>query len=469
MGLPKVLIIGLAKNSPLGERLRQILCRAYTTAFEEEKVPHRVVEGSGGVETDPCSAPSAVILRAAMTSSETTGELIAAVRRASPAVPIVLLIDARERCPRAVATLLRRGADDFVTPPLEPRDLLPRLWRLGSYHEEGTIPRVVRQVGLKRLIGESARFLQVTEKIPVVAKCDAAVLISGETGTGKEVCARAIHYVSPRSRQTFLPVNCGAIPVDLLENELFGHERDAFTGASTSRRGLVEEATRGTLFLDEIDCLRPSAQVKLLRLLQEKEYRPLGSTHTKSADIRLIAATNVDPSEAVRGGKIRQDLYYRLNVLPIQLPPLRDRGDDVLLLARHFLLKAAADANVPAPLLSPEAEAALRLHDWPGNVRELEHVIARGVILADGRPVIEVRDIQIAGSSSRETTPFQESKRRVIEEFERKYISTLLRVHRGNITHAARAAKKNRRAFWELIRKHGINVEQIRASTTPHC
>ena len=194
---------------------------------------------------------------------------------------------------------------------------------------------------MKQLIGESLPFLDEIKKIPTVAKCDANVLIFGETGTGKELCARAIHYLSPRASKPFIPFNCGAIPTELMENELFGHVQGAFTGASTAQPGLIGAADSGTIFLDDIDCLPASSQAKLLRFLQEKEYRQLGSAKMFQADVRVIAATNSDLEAAVDEGKFRQDLYYRLNVIPLTLPALRDRRDDIPLLARHFINKYA--------------------------------------------------------------------------------------------------------------------------------
>ena len=208
-----------------------------------------------------------------------------------------------------------------------------------------------------------------------LARCDATVLISGETGTGKEVCARAIHYLSPRSSKPFITVNCGAIPAELVENELFGHERGAYTDAAVAKPGLIAEAEGGTLFLDEIDCLPLLAQVKLLRFLQEKEYRPLGSVKTRAASVRVIVATNADLENALRQGRLRQDLYYRINILSLVLPPLRQRQGDILLLARHFLAKFTEEFAKPVQDFSPDVLPTLLAYPWPGNIRELEHTI----------------------------------------------------------------------------------------------
>lgn len=322
------------------------------------------------------------------------------------------------------------------------------------------------RVGLESLIGESSSFMAVVEKLPRIARSDATVFIGGETGTGKEVIARAIHHLSPRSEEPFVPVNCGAIPAELVENELFGHEKAAYTGASSSQHGLIREAQGGTLLLDEIDSLPPSAQVKLLRFLQEREYRPLGSPRTRTADVRLIAATNINVEQAIEEGRLRQDLYYRLNVLPLELPPLRERAEDIPLLAQHFLSLYAARAKEYAPHLSAEALQVLLHHDWPGNVRELEHVIERALILADGRE-IHRSDLSLGGfnSPAADTSPesFKQAKAKAVAKFECAYIKSMLVAYHGNISRAAAAARKNRRAFFELIRKHQIDASSFRA------
>ena len=331
--------------------------------------------------------------------------------------------------------------------------------------EEDALPQPSEEKsGLPQLLGESPAFLAEIRKIPLLAQCDVNVLISGETGTGKELCARAIHYLSPRAGRPFIAVNCGAIPVELVENELFGHERGAFTDASTAQGGLIHEAEGGTLFLDEIACLPLLAQVKLLRFLQDKEYRRLGSTKTQQGDVRVVAAMNIDLEEAVREGKLRQDLYYRLNIIPLVLPPLRERREDIPLLARYFLAKYAARLNKDVTDCSPDVMQLLVLYEWPGNVRELEHTIERAVVLSE-QAVIHKADIilpRVAAAAHQDS--FQEAKAKVIARFERTYIQGLLLAHQGNITKAARAAQKNRRAFWQLMRKHLIDAHSFKSS-----
>jgi transcriptional regulator with PAS, ATPase and Fis domain len=339
------------------------------------------------------------------------------------------------------------SADDTSSPAPE-----------ATYNAPETFLEELRtKLGLRQLIGESPAFLAAKAKVALVAPYHVSVLILGETGTGKELFARAIHYLSPRARHPFVPVNCGAIPLDLVENELFGHERGAFTGASTAVDGLIHEADGGTIFLDEIDSLPSQAQVKLLRFLQEKEYRPLGSVKTRQADVRVLAATNTDVDTAVQSGMLRQDLYYRLNVIPLVLPRLQERREDIVLLARHFLAKYAAAFQKTVTGFTPEAMQRLILYAWPGNVRELEHVVERAVVLSQ-HVVIAAGDLLLQPVDS-EGVPlsFQQAKAKAVAQFEQTYIRGLLTAYHGNITHAARAAQKNRRAFWHLIRKHRIS------------
>ena len=360
--------------------------------------------------------------------------------------------------------LLGQGVADFLLAPLRDSDELARVRRLLNRiaQEQQAREALTEKLGLQQLIGESPAFVEETKKIPVLARSDTSVLISGETGTGKEMVARAIHYLSPRAGKPFVPVNCGAIPVELLENELFGHKSGAFTGAAGARDGLIREAEQGTIFLDEINCLPLLAQVKLLRFLQNKEYRPLGSTRVLTGDVRIIAASNANLETEVAAGTLRRDLYYRLNVVPIVLPPLRARSQDIILLARHFLAQYAAKANSPASSFSAAAERKLLLYDWPGNVRELEHVIERVVILCT-EEIIQEDDIILPGQVDVTRMSFQELKANVISQFESNYLQNVLTACRGNITKAAQVAQKERRTFWALVRKHNIDVQKFRA------
>jgi two-component system response regulator GlrR len=330
--------------------------------------------------------------------------------------------------------------------------------------EERTRQALTEKLGLQQLIGQSEAFVAETSKIPLIARSDISVMIAGETGTGKEMVGRAIHYLSRRAGKPFVPVNCGAIPVELLENELFGHERGAFTGASTARGGLIQEAEQGTLFLDEVDSLPQLAQVKLLRFLQNKEFRPLGSTKVLTGDVRIVAASNANLEQAVTAGTLRRDLYYRLNVVPIVLPPLRERSTDILLLAHYFLAKYAAQLESPAEDFSPEAERKLMLYSWPGNVRELEHVIERVVVLCTQSTIDEDQIVFSGANKDMVQLSFNEMKARVVSEFETNYLQSLLVAYKGNISKAAEAAQKERRTFWELLRKHNIDVQKFKVA-----
>jgi DNA-binding NtrC family response regulator len=321
---------------------------------------------------------------------------------------------------------------------------------------ENSIAEFKEKIGLRQIIGASPLLLRQLERLPRFARCDATVLISGESGTGKEIFARALHYLSPRAGRPFVPVNCGALPDNLMESEIFGHKRGAFTGAATDQPGLIHEAEGGTLFLDEIDGLTRTAQVKLLRFLQDGEYRQVGSQQLAHADVRIVAATNADCGQLVRAGSFREDLFYRLNVLSLALPALRERRGDIVLLADHILETHAAGANAPPKKLSLAALNGLLGHSWPGNVRELENVLTRALVLCD-RDTIELSDLNLPDDGAIEAgLSFQQMKSRVVQRFEHDFLETVLGAHDGNITHAARAVKKNRRAFWELLRKHGL-------------
>jgi two-component system response regulator GlrR len=456
-----ILLIDCNPQENTGETLEAMLAasRLGQNLRREVVVDASQIQLDPGWFQDAAAGPSSLIfLILHLQQAVQGGALIQSIKQAQPHVPIIIVI---EECgPVETLELLQKGASDFITPPLRVVDTLPRVWRLLDRlsRRETVVQMLMERVGLKRLIGHTANFLAEVKKIPLIARCDSRVLIFGETGTGKEMCARAIHYLSSRAAKPFVPVNCGAIPVELVENELFGHEKGAFTGAHAARPGLIQEAEGGTLFLDEIDCLPPMAQVKLLRFLQEREYRRLGSAKVRHADVRVVAASNAAFAEAVQTGRVRQDLYYRLNVVSIALPPLRERREDIPLLAQHFLVKYAAEHREDVVDISPEALQKLTFYDWPGNIRELEHTIERAVMFCD-KSTLSEDDIVLPGTPLRQAgESFQKAKAKVIEKFEKDYIKSLLLSHQGNISKAAQAARKNRRAFWELIRKHKLDV-----------
>ena len=366
-----------------------------------------------------------------------------------------------------LGAIFAAGAHDFVDVPISKDALAARLRRAMGLIPRDASPQLRNALSppMRDFIGQSPAFAKQIEKVPTIAGCDAGVLILGETGTGKEVCAQAIHYLSARSSKPWIAVNCGAIPLELIESELFGHVRGAYTTAHTSREGLVSEAEGGTLFLDDIDCLPMSAQSKLLRFLQEHEYRTVGANAVRRADVRVIVASNRNLAALAARGEFRQDLYFRLNILTLTLPPLRERREDIPALALHFLARFSRIHQRPAPTLSPQAVKRLMAHDWPGNVRELQHVLQRSMLLAKG-PSLSLEDIEIPGAVEIPGVgeSFRVAKDRVVKQFERTYIEQLLLTFDGNVTHAAQEAKKNRRAFFALIRKHRIELQRFRSS-----
>jgi len=360
--------------------------------------------------------------------------------------------------PQAVALVAahgkRQGAPTCISEAIV--DALHReLPELGSRQPFHVLPGVV---------GCSTSVCEAAEQVKLMAGSEAVCLLQGETGTGKELFARAIHYLGERKHRPFVAVNCGAIQDSLFENELFGHVRGAYTDARNERQGLLAHAESGTIFLDEVDCLSASAQVKLLRVLQEREYRPVGSTHSLKADVRIIAATNTDLRRRVQQQVFREDLFHRLNVLRLFIPPLRDRHADHALLVRTFLRDFARRYKRDTPTLTDDAYLAVEQYDWPGNVREMQAVLERAVLLARGGiitaadlelPCGEVPD-QVAGGMKR-------AKARAIQRFERGYLQELLSRCAGNISLAARIACKERRSFQRLLRKHNLRGAEFRA------
>ena len=317
------------------------------------------------------------------------------------------------------------------------------------------------------LIGESEPFQKVIADIKKYSKCDAPVLILGETGTGKEKIARAIHYAGLDDGKPFVAVNCGALPDNLVENELFGHARGAYTDARQSQRGLVEQAEGGTLFLDEIEALSHKGQIALLRFLQEYEYRPLGSQETKRACLRLITASNEPLEQLASQGRFRKDLFYRINILSLELPPLRERGGDITLLAEHFVDKYREMYEQYDKYLDPQTLAWMTRYDWPGNVRELENLILREFLLADSNCITIQPPDGTVGERRKNRQDrryahlygrsFQDAKSAVVKEFERSYLKHALEDAKGNISQAARQAGKERRTFSKLLDKYGFS------------
>jgi two-component system response regulator GlrR len=314
------------------------------------------------------------------------------------------------------------------------------------------------------MIGGSDALRATLAQVRRVASSEAPVLIEGETGSGKELAARAIHYWGVRKSGPFVPVNCGALPDHLLEAELFGHERGAFTDAKLARRGLVAEANGGTLFLDEVDALSAKAQVTLLRFLQDQRYRPLGSSRELTSNVRLIAATNQSLADATQQGRFRCDLMYRLKILYVGLPPLREREGDAERLAEHFVDRLCTKYRLPAKRFDAATLAWIRSHGWPGNVRELENWVHRELLMSDGPTIHASVAVDGDGTSAGHWAgmpDFQRAKAAVVRQFERDYVLAVMRKSGGNVTRAAQMAGKERRAFGKLIKKHGIDRQAL--------
>ncbi|MBL8350912.1 MAG: sigma 54-interacting transcriptional regulator [Burkholderiaceae bacterium] len=329
------------------------------------------------------------------------------------------------------------------------------------------------------MIGRSPRFLQALALIERMARFDAPVLIQGETGTGKELAARAIHYQSPRRHAPFVALNCGALPEALIESELFGVERGAFTDARQARSGLVAAAEGGTLFLDELDSLPLRAQVSLLRFLQDFTYRPVGGTRECSGDVRIIAAANPRFDQLLRSGSFRDDLAFRLNVLLLAMPPLRERPGDAALLAEHFIARHAGHYGMPPRKLHPGSLAWMARHPWPGNVRELDNRVQRALLLSDDErlqldpaamapaPTQDAPRVTPSGARCAALAGYHEAREQALQQFERQYLEQLMAAADGNVTQAARLAGKERRCLGKLLKKHGLQ-RASGAAAQPH-
>ncbi len=357
---------------------------------------------------------------------------------------------------------------EFSAWPCEEAELRLRLQRLCRLHDTPETQGELSEALIRlNVIGESPAFRKVIHRIKRYSQCDAPVLIEGETGTGKELAARAIHYLGGRKDYPFIPVNCGALPDQLVENELFGHEKGAYTDARAPQNGLVAQAEGGTLFLDELEALSHKGQVALLRFLQEGEYRPLGSSRLVKANVRVISASNASLSQLVTGGEFREDLLYRLNIMPLGMPPLRARTGDVELLIDHFLHSYRIRYGQPSKRLDPAAIRYLTNYEWPGNVRELENFLHRGFLLAEGNVMRlplerelspECASVTTYGSGCElVTVRFSDAKAKAIDRFEKDYLSVLMSEFQGNVTRAAKRAGKERRALGKLLKKHGID------------
>jgi DNA-binding NtrC family response regulator len=393
-------------------------------------------------------------------------ELVRQIHEVAPDLPCIVITGYGG--PEQSVEALRAGAFWYLEKPFEQghldvvRRLVDQAIEVGRLRAENRLlqSQLRSRYRFESIVGQSAALRRVLDVVARVADSDATVLITGESGTGKELIARAIHFNSRRAERMFVTVNCGAIPEELLESELFGHVRGAFTNAFSNREGRFALANGGTIFLDEIGDMSPNLQVKLLRVLQDGSFEPVGSSKTLAVDVRVIAATNQNLERAIAERRFREDLFYRLNVIPILVPPLRERRDDIPLLARHFLEIAKPDA---ADGIAPEALELLARHDWPGNVRELENLVRRLVILAEGDR-IEVSDLPedlhrpAAQSLVVPRVPQTGlSFREVVDEFEARLIRQALELTHGNKNRAAQLLGLNRTTLLEKIKKKGLD------------
>ena len=379
------------------------------------------------------------------------------IHKSNPALPVIILT-AHGSIPDAVAAT-QRGVFGYLTKPFDSKDLLQQVEKavaLGG----GRNAKVNGDADWRaEIITRSLAVESILGKAKLVAGSDASVLVRGESGTGKELLARAIHKASPRAAKPFVAINCGAIPEQLLESELFGHMRGSFTGAARDYKGLFQAAEGGTVFLDEIGDMPLPLQVKLLRVLQDKEIRPIGTTQTIPVDVRIISATHRNLEEAIKAGSFREDLYYRLNVVSFGLPALSERREDIPVLATHFLNQLVDRYKKPLNGFASEAMEILVKSAWPGNVRELYNVVEQAVALSTTSIITPALVDSAMRGQSAELSSFESAR----SEFERDYLAKLLKITGGNVTQAAKLAKRNRTEFYKLLQRHHLDPKLFKA------
>ncbi|HEX9049548.1 MAG TPA: sigma-54 dependent transcriptional regulator [Anaeromyxobacter sp.] len=450
------------------ENMLRLLARVLGDSLEVETAP----DGARALGL-VASRPWDVVLTDIRMPGADGFELLAAVKATAPATEVVMMTG--HATVGDAVRAMKMGAFDYLEKPFDPDAALAVVTRAAEHKRAGDAARVAsppgEETGYHALVGRSARMREAYRLLDRAAKVDATVLLLGETGTGKELAARAIHYHSARRERRFVPVNCGALPADLVESELFGHARGAFTGAAAAKAGLFEEASGGTLFLDEVGELPLAAQVKLNRALQEHEIRRVGETAAIPVDVRVVAATHRDLRDEARAGRFREDLFYRLNVLTVVLPPLRERADDVPLLAAHFLEKHARAVRRSIRGFDPEATRRLAGYAWPGNVRELENVVERAVAVAAG-DVVTVADLppELASGAPAAalpaaplaSLPYRDAIAGARDRVTRDYLVALMKAFAGNVTHAAERAGMERESLHRLLRRHGLRSEDFK-------
>ena len=399
-------------------------------------------------------------------------ELLALIKRNIPGQTVVMMT-AHGSIDTAVEAM-KNGAYDFITKPFDHDTLVIRLEkaleRSSLLKENHRLRQVCKETHVfEDMVGHSKPMLHVFETIRMVAKTDLTVLITGESGTGKELAARAIHSLSSRKNRSFVPVNCPTLPEQILESELFGYKKGAFTDATQNKIGLFQEAHGGTLFLDEIGDIGPAVQAKLLRVLQEKEIKPLGDTRSISVDVRILASTNQDLKDKIQKGLFREDLFYRLNVLPLKLPSLGERRSDIPLIANHFLAKHCAKLGKPLKTISPDLMTLLSNRRWEGNVREMENIVIRGILFSRSEE-IQPRDAGIEEDVKDTASPFEahfpplyrDAKEETLKAFNTRYIGRLLTQNDGNVTQTAQMCGLERQALQQIMRRYGIESKPYR-------
>lgn len=458
----------------------QIVLRSCNRILSEEEYEvHTVETGEEGLQR-LAEQKFDVVLTDLKMPNISGMDILKAAMKSYPGI-IVIMMTGYSTVETAVEAM-KLGAYDYVPKPFSPDELIEAVKNALSKRKQADENLYVRaeesevRDGLYNLMGKSERMQEVYQMIKKVAPTNATVLIYGESGTGKELVARAIHYDSERADRRFVAADCSALPASILESELFGHVRGSFTGATDTRPGLFEIADRGTLFLDEISNTNLEVQGKLLRVLEEREFKPVGSSEVRRVDVRFIAATNRDLKAMVAEGTFREDLYYRLNVFPLTVPPLRERRQDIPLLAHYFLDEISREINKEIKGFSVDAMNLLMRHDWPGNVRELRNVIERLVIMTDGgmlgqkhlQRTIEDSDVNNDQSIPRDKDELRDAKKQIRkeaeEDIEKAFIIQALSRNNWNVSKAAQDTGMQRPNFQALMRKHGLKLKNLRPS-----
>jgi two-component system response regulator GlrR len=455
MSSAKILLVDDDKN--LVELIKMRLESAHykvTTAFKEEDA----IEAIKGQIFDLSIVDLQLVHQDGISLMEELHLII-------PEMPVIILT-AYGSIESAVEAM-KRGAYNYLTKPFDHRDLLLQIEK--ALENRRLTSEIKRLKGLlegrydfANIVAKSEKMQQVLEVVSRIAKTESTVYIHGESGTGKELIAKAIHLASERKDKSFVAINCAALPETLMESELFGHEKGAFTGAVRSKKGLFTQAHEGTIFLDEIGDMPLSIQAKLLRVLQERQFYPVGSEKTVEVDVRVIVATQKDLGDQMKQGLFREDLFYRIHVVPVHLPPLRERKEEIPSLVEHFLRKFSQQMKKEVKGLTPKAMQRLMLHDWPGNVRELENTIeyAMAMTQQDVIPEEFVLQTKVPILSHESLKPLKEAR----EEFEREYLIRLLQLSEGNVSQAAKLAGKYRADFYDLLKKHDLKIEDFKKS-----